>query len=45
MRPVLNAMDDETFENFIKYQLTVAERGDLIGASAHTVDILENINI
>lgn len=45
MRPVLNAMDDETFENFIKYQLAVAEREDLIGASAHTVDILENINI
>lgn len=44
MRPVLNAMDDETFENFIKYQLAVAERQDLIGASAHTVDILENIN-
>ena len=45
MRHVLNAMDDETFENFIKYQLAVAERQDLIGASAHTVDILENINI
>ena len=44
MRPVLNAVDDETFENFIKYQLAVAERQDLIGASAHTVDILENIN-
>lgn len=40
MRQVLNAMDEETFETFIKYQLTVAERQDMIGASAHTVDIL-----
>lgn len=40
MRPVLKAMDDETFERFIEYQLSVAEREDLLGASAHTVDIL-----
>ncbi len=40
MRDVLNKMDDETFELFIKYHLTTCERQDLIGASAHTVDIL-----
>ena len=40
LRPMLKAMDEETFELFIKYQISVAERADLLGASAHTVDIL-----
>lgn len=41
MRPVLNAMDQETFELFVQYHLSVCERQDLIGAGAHTVDILQ----
>lgn len=40
MRPVLKEMDEETFELFVRYQISVAERMDLMGASAHTVDIL-----
>lgn len=40
MRPVLNAMDDETFDLFVQYHLSVCERQDLIGAGAHTLDIL-----
>lgn len=40
LRPVLNAMDEETYELFIKYHLATCERQDLIGAGAHTVDIL-----
>lgn len=43
MRQVLNAMDEETFELFVQYQMSVCERQDLIGASAHTVDILRCI--
>lgn len=41
LRPVLNAMDEETFEVFLKYHLATCERSDLIGAGAHTVDILQ----
>ena len=41
MREVLNNMDDKTFELFKKYQLFVAERKDLLGASSHLVDILK----
>ena len=41
MRPTLNAMDDETFELFIKYHQATCERPDLMGASSHTVDILQ----
>lgn len=40
MRPVLNAMDEETFQMFIRYHLATCERQDLIGAGAHTLDIL-----
>ena len=40
LRPVLNAMDEETFEVFIKYHLATCERYELLGASAHTLDIL-----
>lgn len=42
MRPTLNAMDEETFDLFIKYHLSVCERQDLIGAGSHTLDILRN---
>lgn len=41
MRPVLNKMDDETFELFMQYHLSTCERMDMIGASSHTLDILK----
>ncbi|AKA69496.1 class I SAM-dependent methyltransferase [Clostridium scatologenes] len=40
MRPVLNAMDEDTFQIFLKYHFSTCERPELLGASAHTVDIL-----
>lgn len=40
LRPVLNAMDEETFKIFIDYHLSTCERPELLGAGAHTVDIL-----
>lgn len=40
MRPFLNRLSDEEFEAFVQYQMSVCERADLIGAGAHTVDIL-----
>lgn len=40
MRQILNAMDDETYQTFIRYHLSTCERPDLLGASAHTLDIL-----
>ncbi len=42
MRPTLNAMDEETFQLFVRYHLSVCERPDLIGAGSHTLDILKN---
>lgn len=41
MRQTLNAMDDETYEIFINYHLSTCERPELLGASAHTLDILQ----
>lgn len=40
MRQTLNAMDEVTFQTFIDYHLSVCERQELIGAGAHTLDIL-----
>ena len=40
MRQTLNQMSDEEFDLFINYHLSTCERLDLIGACAHTVDIL-----
>ena len=40
IRPYLNKLTDEEFEQFIKYHLSICERADILGASAHTLDIL-----
>lgn len=40
MRSILNAMDEETFRLFVKYHLSTCERPELLGAGAHTLDIL-----
>lgn len=40
IRPYLNALDEEEFQLFLKYHLTICERADLLGASGHLVDIL-----
>ena len=40
MRPTLNAMDEETFKTFVEYHLSTCERPELLGAGAHTLDIL-----
>lgn len=40
MRPFLNQLSEEEFEHFVAYQMATCERMDLIGAGAHTLDIL-----
>lgn len=40
LRPELKAMTDEEFDLFMDYHLSTCERADLMGAAAHTVDIL-----
>ena len=40
MRQVLNSLTEEEFELFIQYHLSTCERPELLGASAHTLDIL-----
>lgn len=43
MRQILNAMDEETYRLFIEYHLSTCERPELLGASAHTLDILKKV--
>ena len=40
MRTFLNQLSEEEFEHFVRYQMATCERPDLIGAGAHTLDIL-----
>ena len=41
LKNTLDSMDEETFDLFMRYHLTVCERYDLIGAGNHTLDILK----
>ncbi len=41
IRPFLNKLSEEEFQWFIKYHLATCERADLIGAGAHTLDIVQ----
>lgn len=41
LRLYLNQMDKEEFSLFLQYHLATCERQDLIGAAAHTLDILK----
>ncbi len=40
IRRTLNHMDEETFELYLKYHLSICERPELLGASSHVLDIL-----
>ena len=40
---LIDAMDDETFNKWMNYHFAICERQDLIGASNHTLDILQRI--
>ena len=42
MRRELNAMSEETFSLFLDYAASIAERPELLGASSHTVDIVQS---
>ena len=39
MRPVVDEMDDDFFELYLKYHFSICERGDLVGASHHFLDV------
>lgn len=40
LRPFINQLTEEEFEYFYQYHLSTCERHDLMGAAAHTLDIL-----
>lgn len=43
MQELIDAMDDETFSKWMDYHFIICERQDLIGASNHTLDILQKV--
>ena len=40
IRGVINSMSEENFALYIKYQLSIADKPELLGASSHVLDIL-----
>lgn len=40
MRDVVDGMDDEIYDLYLKYHFSICERTDLVGASHHMLDIL-----
>lgn len=44
LRPYLNQLTEEEFELFFQYHLATCERMDLMGAAAHTLDILKKVH-
>lgn len=43
MRECIDSMDDATFEMWMKYHFSICERQDLIGATHHSLDILQKL--
>ncbi len=41
IRPFINKLSEEDFEIYKKYQLSICERSELLGASSHIMDILQ----
>ncbi len=39
IRDAVDAMDEDTFQLYLKYHFTICERADLVGASHHFLDI------
>ena len=43
MRDVVDEMDEEFFELFLKYHFTICEREDMVGVSHHFLDVFRNL--
>lgn len=43
IRPYINKLSKEDFEIYKKYQLSICERPELLGASSHIMDVLKKV--
>jgi len=43
MRDVIDAMDDELFDLYLKYHFTICERADMTGATHHMLDVFSKV--
>ena len=44
LRDMVNSLSDEEYEEFLKYNLSICERPELVGAGYHTLDILKKVS-
>lgn len=40
MRPVIDEMDEEFFQMYLRYHFSICERADMVGTSHHILDVL-----
>ena len=43
MRPVIDGMDDELFDLYLRYHFSICERCDCVGTSHHILDIFRKM--
>lgn len=43
MRDVIDAMDDEMFDLYLRYHFSICERADCVGTSHHMLDVLRKL--
>lgn len=44
LRDMVNSLSDEEYAEFIKYNLSICERPELLGSGYHTLDILKKVS-
>ena len=44
LREMVNSLSDEEYDEFLKYNLSICERPELLGSGYHTLDILKKVS-
>ena len=43
MRSIIDEMDDELFDLYLRYHFTICERSDMVGTSHHILDVFRKM--
>lgn len=43
MRPVIDEMDDEFYQMYLRYHFSICERSDMVGTSHHILDVFQKM--
>ena len=45
IKATVDEMDDETFDIYMRYHLSICERSDMVGATNHILDIFRKESV